>query len=164
MERSLAPETRLQVRLLILAILLIPVGLAWNVSIIVRLLACLLPLALTGTYRVSTLKGDRFNTRFYFAFIPCTHERCNLPSVVSLHTTYKDAQTNLGTLLIFGPLQFLLGYVFDYLIPCLGGPFEIWLETAKGREILAWNGYSQKHFETNLQLLRNRTGAEVRLR
>lgn len=164
MERSLVPETRWQIRIGVLAVLLIPVGLAWNVPIVIRLLSCLLPLALTGTYRVSRLRGDRFTTRFYFAFLPCTHERCNLPSIVCLHTTYKDAQTSWVTLLVFGPLQFLLGYVFDYLIPCLGGPFEIWLETAKGREILAWNGYSQQHFEANLQLLRNRTGAEVRMR
>ena len=65
---------------------------------------------------------------------------------------------------MFGPIMWVFSWIFDYLIPALGGPYEIWLETAKGREILAWNGYNQQHFESNVELLRNQTGAELRSR
>ena len=48
------------------------------------------------------------------------------------------------------------------LIPALGGAYEIWLITAKGREISAWQGINQQHFEENVELLAARSGAEVR--
>jgi hypothetical protein len=163
-ERSLLPPPNLSLRLIVLGVLLIPVLFAWKIGLWAQLLACVLPLVLTGTYRDSRVKGDRFSTRFHLAFVPLTRARCQLPGVVSIHTKYQAGQTGWGTLVLFGPVQWLFGHVFDYLIPALGGPYEIWLETAKGREILAWNGYNQQHFEKNLELLHNRTGAEIRIR
>ena len=84
--------------------------------------------------------------------------------MITIHTKYKTAQTGWGTFILLGPVMWVFSLVFDYLIPALGGPYEIWLETAKGREILAWNGYNQQHFESNLELLHNQTGAEIRAR
>jgi len=163
MERQLVPVLNLRVRLIILGVLLVPVAFAWRVGVLVHALACILPLVLTGTYRVSRIVGDKFDTRFHLAYVPLTRSRCNLPGMVYIHTKY---QTQFGwwTFILFGPVQWLFGKVFDYFIPALGGPYEIWLETAKGREILAWNGYNQGHFEKNLEFLQTRTGAEVRLR
>ena len=163
MERQLLPELKLRYRLIALGVLLVPVALAWRLGIVLQLLACILPLVLTGTYRVSRIVGDRFDTRFHLAFVPISRGRCNLRGVVDIHTTYQNA-FGWWTLILFGPFQWLFGKVFDYLIPALGGPYEIWLETAKGREILAWNGYNQQHYEKNLEFLRTRTGAEVHVR
>jgi hypothetical protein len=36
------------------------------------------------------------------------------------------------------------------------------VETAKGRELLAWNGHSQELFDENLAILEARTGAPIR--
>lgn len=163
MERQLAPELKLRYRVIALAVLLVPVMLASRIGVAGQLLACLVPLVLTGTYRVSRIVGDKFDTRFHMAFVPLSHSRCNLRGVVDIHTTYQT-QFGWGTLILFGPFQWVFGKVFDALIPALGGPYEIWLETAKGREILAWNGYNQQHFEKNLEFLRTRTGAEVHVR
>jgi hypothetical protein len=163
MERQLVPELKLGYRLAALGVLLVPVAFAWRLGIAVQLLACVVPLVLTGTYRVSTLKGDAFATRFHMAFVPLSRSRCNLRGVVDIHTTYQS-QFGWWTLILFGPLQWVFGKLFDFLIPAIGGPYEIWLETAKGREILAWNGFNQQHFEKNLELLRTRTGAEVHVR
>jgi len=164
MDRQLCPELNLRLRLIILAVMLIPVLLAWRIGIVWQMLSCVMPLMLTGTYRVSRITGERFNTQFFLGFVPLAKAKCNLPAVVFIHTKYQASQTGWGTFLMFGPVMWLFSWVFDFLIPALGGPYEIWLETAKGREILAWNGYNQQHFESNVELLRNQTGAEIRSR
>ena len=66
--------------------------------------------------------------------------------------------------MFFGPIQWIFGWIFDFLIPAIGGPYELWLETGKGREFIVWQGFSQQHFEKNLQLLLNQTGAEIKPR
>jgi len=162
--RHLLPEHKLGLRIVALVVLLIPVALTTRMGPAGQLLACVVPLILTGTYRVSRIVGERFDTRLHVAFVPFGREKCKLPAVVFIHTKYQATQSGWGVFLLFGPLQWLFGLVFDYLMPALGGRYEIWLETAKGREILAWNGYSQQHFESNVELLRNRTGAEVTIR
>ena len=167
MEQQLLPVLTLRLRLIVLGVLLLPVLLllvVGRIGIVWMLLSSIMPLMLTGTYRVSRIVGESFDTRFHLAFVPLSRSRCKLPGVVYIHTTYKRAQTGCWTLILFGPLMWLFSLLFDYLIPCLGGPYEIWLETAKGREILAWNGYNQQHFEANRELLHNQTGAEIRIR
>lgn len=164
MDRQLAPQLHLRNRLIALGILLIPVLLSYRIGIVWQILSCFMPIMLTGTYRVTKLKGDRFDTWFYLGFIGVNHVKCNLAAVVTIHTTYKAAQTGMWTFFLFGPMQWILGMVFDRLLPVLGGPYEIWLETSKGREILAWAGFSQEFFEQNVALLKMRTGADVHLR
>lgn len=164
MSRQLSPEFSRNRRLILLAVLLIPVLLAPGMSWLGRALACVLPVLLTGTYSISRVGSDRFDCWSYVGFVPTSHHRCRLESVVSIHSSYATDQTGWGTFMLFGPVQWVFGMLFDYLIPSMGGPYEIWLETAKGREILAWKGYGQPHYEKNLSMLRNATGAELRLR
>ena len=164
MKRFLEPEPNLPQRLTILGVLMVPVLIVAWFSLLKLILASVMPLLLTGTYRVSRISGERFLTDFHVAFIPMGRERCKLPAVIFIHTTYQANQTGCLTFLMFGPLQWIFSIIFDTLIPSLGGPYEIWLETAKGREILAWKGYNQQQYEKNLELLRNHTGAEVRIR
>lgn len=163
MEITLQPEVKVQSRYWGLAIVVflfavIPhIGPWWA-----RLLGCAFPAALAGTYRVSTVNGDKFRSQLFFAFIPLKLEKCNLPGVIYVETKYNAVGPGIGTFLMFGPLQFIFGYVFDLLIPALGGAYEIWLITAKGREIAAWQGFNQQHFEANVALLAARSGAEIR--
>jgi hypothetical protein len=166
MERQLDPAPNVRLRVITLGVLLIPVLLSWRIGIVWQLLASVLPVMLTGTYRISRIVGERFDTRFHMGFVPISRSQCRLPAVVALQTRYQPETgcAMVATIVLLGPLQWIFGHLFDYLIPALGGPYEIWLETAKGREILAWNGHSQEHYEKNLELLRVRTGAEVQLR
>jgi hypothetical protein len=155
MEVILPPRVQLGRRYCLLAVLLLPVVFVPHMSLWLRLVACILPVALTGTYRISVLDGDRFKTQLFFMFVPIKTEKCNLPGVIYVETKYNA--TGLGTFLMF-----VFGFIFDLLIPALGGAYEIWLVTAKGREMVAWQGFNQSLFEENLQLLSSRTGAEVR--
>lgn len=163
MEITLKPEVKLQPRYWILAVIVLLLlcvpylGPWWA-----RLLGCILPVILTGTYRVSTVNGDKFQTQLFFGFVPLKPQKCNLPGVIYVETKYNAIGPGFATFLMFGPLQFVFGYIFDMLIPALGGAYEIWLITAKGREISAWQGINQQHFEENVELLAARSGAEVR--
>ena len=122
MERQLVPELNLKLRLIILGVLLIPVLLSYRIGIVWQLLSSVMPLMLTGTFRVSRIMGESFDTRFHLAFVPLSRSRCRLPGVVYIHTKYQATQTGWGTFMLFGPIQWLFGLVFDYLIPALGGP------------------------------------------
>lgn len=163
MEITLKPEINLSARYGVLGavflfFLLVPhLGPWWA-----RLFGCALPAALLGTYRVSTVNGEKFATQLYFAFVPCKPQKCNLPGVIYIETKYNAIEPGLGTFLMFGPLQVIIGFIFDLLVPAFGGAYEIWLITAKGREIPAWQGFHQSHFEANVELLAARSGAEVK--
>ena len=71
MEITLKPEVKLQPRYWILAVIVLLLlcvpylGPWWA-----RLLGCILPVILTGTYRVSTVNGDKFQTQLFFGFVP----------------------------------------------------------------------------------------------
>jgi len=145
------------VRVVVLVVLLIPVAFASRLSVPERLLSCFVPLILTGTYRTSTIRDDRLATRFCFAFYPVVSSRCKLQSVTAINVKYGYVGSGMGTFLLFG-----VGRVFDYLIPAVGGPYQIHLVTAKGRELVAWTGFDDAKFQSNLQLLTGLTRAEVR--
>lgn len=159
----LTPNLSPQFRYGLLVVLLLPVLLAPGLNITPRVFASLLPLGLTGTYRVTTIRGAFLETVFRICHIPISRQRCRLAAVVSIGT-YYGGQTGVWTFVLFGPIQYLFGWIFDALIPALGGPLELSIETAKGREFTVWQGVSQVHFERNLELLRNQTSAPIRPR
>ncbi len=164
MIRELAPATKLHIRLVILGVMLVPLLIIPGLELWGRILSCIMPLIFTGTYRTSKIIETRFETRFHFAFVPFPLQKCKLATVGSVETTYGNSQPGIWTIIIFGPLQFVCGWIFDYLIPALGGPLEIWLVTAKGREIKAWQGHNQDYFDANLKLLQDHTTAELKTR
>ncbi len=153
---------RLPVRIGVLVLLLVPVVLASRGSLPQRLLACIVPLIVTGTYRTSKIRGDRFTTRFHLAFVPVTSHRCNLRGVTFINAKYGHEGSGWGTVILFGPLQAIFGRLFDFLMPSIGGPYQIHLVTAKGRELVAWQGFQEPQFRSILDLLLSLTHAELR--
>jgi hypothetical protein len=153
---------RLPLRIVVLVLLLVPVALASGRGLPQRLMACIVPLIVTGTYRTSKVRGDRFTTRFHFAFVPVTSHRCNLRGVTFINAKYGHEGSGWGTVVLFGPLQALVGRLFDFLMPSIGGPYQIHLVTAKGRELVAWQGHAEPQFRSMLDLLLGLTHAELR--
>jgi phage FluMu protein Com len=150
------------VRVVVLVVLLIPIFVASRLTMVERLMSCFVPLMLTGTYRISTIRGAKFATRFYLGFYPVVTGRCKLQSVVALNVKYGHVGSGIGTLLLLGPAQMIFGRIFDFLMPAIGGPYQIHLVTAKGRELVAWQGFSDSKFESTLDMLIGLTNAEVR--
>jgi hypothetical protein len=153
---------RLPLRIVVLVLLLVPVVFASSRALPQRLLACIVPLIVTGTYRTSKIRGDRFTTRFHLAFVPVTSHRCNLRGVTFINAKYGHEGSGWGTVVLFGPLQAIFGRLFDFLMPSIGGPYQIHLVTAKGRELVAWQGHAEPQFRSMLDLLLGLTHAELR--
>jgi len=153
---------RLPLRIVVLVLLLVPIVLASRRGLPQRLMACVVPLIVTGTYRTSKIRGDRFTTRFHLAFVPVTSHRCNLRGVTFINAKYGHEGSGWGTVVLFGPLQALFGRLFDLLMPSIGGPYQIHLVTAKGREFVAWQGHAEPQFRSMLDLLLGLTHAELR--
>jgi hypothetical protein len=153
---------RLGVRVALLIVMLLPILLATPRPLSERLIACFVPLLLTGTFRTSRIRGERFISRFHFAFVPVVSRRCHLRGVSYISAKYGYEGSGLGTFILFGPMQVILGRVFDFLMPSIGGPYQIHLITAKGRELVAWQGYDEPQFRKMLDLLMRMTKAELR--
>jgi len=153
---------RLRVRVVVLILLLVPIVLASRRSLAERCLACIVPLILAGTYRTSRIRGDRFATRLHVGFAPLTSHRCDLRGVTSINAKHGHVGSGWGTVILFGPMQALFGRLFDFLIPSIGGPYQIYLITAKGRELVAWQGCREAEFRSTLDLLLGLTQAELR--
>jgi hypothetical protein len=162
MDQVLIPRTNLPLRIVALVVLVIPVWLIPGWPLQVRFFSMIMPLIFTGTYRISRIVETKFETQFFFAFIPFPMQKCKLATVGYIETVYGNDQPGMWTFILFGPLQFIMGFVFNYLLPAFGGPFEIWLVTAKGKEIKAWQGHNQDFFDKNLKLLQTHTTAELR--
>lgn len=128
----------------------------------IKLPTILIAIVLVGTYRISTIKEDKFRSQLFVAFAPTKIDKCNLPGVIYIETKFNAIGQVLDTMPFLSPLQQLTDILFDLMIPALGGAYEVWLITAKGREIPAWQGFSEKHYEENLALLKARSSAEVR--
>ncbi|WP_010586950.1 hypothetical protein [Schlesneria paludicola] len=161
MEVTLKPVTNLTPRYWVVGFVLVPF-LLLPIPWWVKLIGCITPIVLAGTYRISTIEGDKFRTQLFLGFVPLKPQKCNLPAVLYIETKYNALGAGFGTLLLLGPMQYVFSTIFDMLIPALGGAYEIWLVTAKGREIVAWQGFNQKLFEENVELLTARSGAELR--
>ncbi len=164
MDHKLIPPVDFRIRIVALVVLLIPVVLAPRLGLGWRVLACFMPLMLAGTFRISRIRGDWLDSCLSMGFVPVRRHRCRLRGVAYIGTKYGGSSPGVWTYMLFGPIQWLFGWIFDFLVPAIGGPYELWLETAKGREFIVWQGFSQRHFEKNLELLRNQTGAEIKPR
>jgi hypothetical protein len=163
-EMILQPETRLRPRLIVLGVMLIPVFVVSFPPWWMRILACVVPVMLTGTYRISQVDGDKFRTQLFVGYLPMKVDKCKLPGVLYIETKFNSTGFMGDAFPLLMPLQFILMGIFDMLMPALGGPYEIWLITSKGREIVAWQGMHEQHFEQNVALLSARSGAELRAR
>jgi hypothetical protein len=166
MERILEPVDNPRRRLILLAILLLPILFTLRftiVGLLISVAASFLPIMLTGTYRVTKVKGDRLFSQLFLGFMPMKPVKINLESVVGIHVRNAQ-QTGVGMLIMFGPVMFIFSHLMDYLLPSLGGSYEIHLETGKGRDVLVWSGHHQTQYEANLNYLKTRTDAEIHIR
>jgi len=162
---ALAPTrlgASLPVRIIVLALLLAPIPFLSRLSLSQRLASCIVPLILAGTYRISTIRVDRFTTSFHFAFIPIATHHCNLRGVTSIKARFAWDGPGWGTIVLFGASLAAFGWLFEFLIPAIGGPYQIHLVTAKGRELVAWQGFVDSQFKSTLDLLIRLTSAEVK--
>ena len=95
-----------------------------------------------GDVSHGSIRGDRFRSRLCIDLFRLPTQ-CNLRGVASVNVKYGWDGPGMGTFLLFGVVQVIIGWVLDFLMPSIGGPFQIELATAKGPEMMAWQGHSE---------------------
>lgn len=105
---------------------MIPIVLSPSLAWWHRIVACIVPLMLTGTFRIASLDGDKFRSQLFLAFLPLKNDRCNLAKVRYVETKYNGFGFFFDAFPVFKVVQFLFLGIFDLLMPALGGAYEIW--------------------------------------
>ena len=159
MERSLKPIPRLWLRTVLFAVLLTPLLLS-SVGWFQKLFVVAMLALMVGTFRRSWIRGDKFRTGMVVMFYPMRMRQWKLERFVAIEIEIDDRLSFLW-ILVTGPMFWLLWRISDFLFPWIGGEFTLRLRTAKGKRVLVWQGNSEDHFETNLELLKTATGAEI---
>ncbi len=159
MERSLQPNPRLWLRAVLFAVLLTPLLLS-SVGWFQKLFVVAMLALMVGTFRRSWIRGDKFRTGMVVMFYPMRMRQWKLERFVVIEIELEN-RLHFLWVLATGPMLWLVCRISDFLFPWIGGEFTLWLRTAKGKRVLAWQGNSEDHFETNLELLQNATGAEI---
>ncbi len=158
MERELLPLPRVKIRWILFVLLLLP-ALMSSTAWYEKLFPALLVASVVGTYRQSRICGDRFESRMILLFWPLRVRKWKLDRVVVIETEMAS-RGGMGAGLLIAPL-WIFGRICDWLLPWLGGDIKLWLRSAKGKRVLAWQGNSDEHYQTNLEILQTATGADV---
>lgn len=159
MERFLHPLPRIQFRVGLFVLLIIP-PLVTSGPWTGKISAVVMVSFLVGTYRRSVISGGTFQTNMTWMFIPFSPRRCKLKYVATIETGLEP-RAGWWTFFLFGPSFWVFSRICDFLMPWIGGEMKLWLRSAKGKRLLAWQGNSNDHFQANLAMLKNATGAEV---
>jgi hypothetical protein len=114
-----------------------------------------------GSYRVARINDGWFERRMVMFFIPLKLKRWQLERFTDIETKYEQGM-NVGWALVIGPALWLWSHFFDWVVPWLGGNYQLRLRHVKGGPVLVWQGNSEANFEANLAILKNITGLPVK--
>src|SRR5665213_1133093 len=115
MDITLQPDVKLPPRYWVLGVIALLVvvvpGVPWMVGLPVGIFLAVL----CGTYRISTISGDKFRSQLYVGFIPLKIQKCNLPGVVYVETKYNAGVPRMPSFLMIGPLKVVFELISDIL-------------------------------------------------
>ncbi len=118
-----------------------------------------------GSFPQARFAGDRFERAMFLLFIPARVKRWSLDRFISIETgTEVPVLDNSGLDRVFWFWWWdwwLIWKLCDLIIPWLGGQYKLWLRSASGKRVLAWQGNSDRQFRDNMELLKHRTGLPV---
>jgi len=117
-----------------------------------------------GSFRLAKFREGHFERRMIFMFVPLQLKRWPMERFVDIETRFGDPGAMGGMLIfsIFNIFFVLWSWLFDRLIPWLGGRFQLRLKLAGKGRVLVWQGNSEKTFQENLEILEQTTGLRVR--
>jgi hypothetical protein len=159
LNESLRPLPRFGWRSALFALLILPVVLSSG-GLTGKVVSAVVAAVVTGTYRESRIRGQRFESRMVICFLPLRFRRWKLQQIVEIATDV-EGRMGCGWVLVFGPFLWLMWRLCDWLLPWIGGEYAIWLVLANGKRILAWQGNSDDNFQWNLELLERLARAPV---
>ena len=151
----LLPQPKIWLRVLILVLLLF-MTLIGTAPWAVKLVAALTMVAVLGTFPRPRINSEFFEKEWFVVFVPVSVRRTPMADVVQIETDleYKIGLTGGVVLSLFiGLWNMLMIWLLDWLIPWAGGDYKLWLRTASGSRVLAWQGNGDANFRQNLKIL-----------
>jgi hypothetical protein len=152
----LHPVPRLWLRVLLLALILLPIPFA-RATWTVKGMGVLLWTVMLGSYRDVRIEGAVLRYGFVVGFVPLKPRRLKLDRVTRLAIDTEQG-VGWGWMFVVGLWNWLFCWVLDWLFPWFGGRYRVWLLTARGKQILAWQGNSDDALHENLAMLESATG------
>ena len=152
---SLLPQPKIWLRVLIL-VLLLSMTLIGTAPWAVKLIAALTMVAVLGTFPRPRINSEFFEKEWFVVFVPVSVRRTPMADVVQIET---DLEYRIGLAggfvlsLFIGLWNMLMIWLLDWLIPWAGGDYKLWLRTASGDRVLAWQGNGETNFRQNLEIL-----------
>jgi hypothetical protein len=113
-----------------------------------------------GSFRIARIDNGWFERRLVVCFIPLKLKRWQLERFTGIETVYKEGMY-IGWVMVIGPALWLWSHFFDWVVPWLGGNYQLRLRHVKGGPVLVWQGNSESNFEANLAILKDNTGLAV---
>ncbi|MDB5389336.1 MAG: hypothetical protein JWM11_4982 [Planctomycetaceae bacterium] len=122
-----------------------------------KLLACLLAIALLGTYRETFISNSQITWKLWLGFMLLGTWNCPLQCAQSVCPEWEE-QGGMIEALLLGMWGLILAPLMDWLCPWRGGVFKLWIKGPLGMKILVWRGRSVRAFHSNHRLVQTVTG------
>lgn len=159
MQTTLQPSPRVVLRFAIFLCLAAFISIG-HASWISKLGFCASMAFLLGSYRVARVREGSFERRMVLLFVPLKTKRWPLDRFTEIETVWQDG-IHVGWALLIGPGLWIFWRLFDWIIPWMGGSYQLRLRH-KGRRVLVWQGNSETVFQENLAILEGITALPVR--
>ncbi|HLJ12563.1 MAG TPA: hypothetical protein VKU82_15320 [Planctomycetaceae bacterium] len=114
-----------------------------------------------GSYRLARLRDGFFERQMVVLFIPLKRKRWQIERFTQIETMWTQ-KMQVGWSLVIGAVLWIWWRLFDWILPWLGGQYELRLRHEKGGPVLVWQGNSEANFQANLEALERNTGLPVR--
>jgi hypothetical protein len=126
---------------------------------------CLSMGLLTGSFPQSFLMDGAFYWELYVLFFRVNKNRWKLSRFVQIEIELEDRPfDSMANVFKLAELLNRIWALFDACVPWLGGDYKIYLRSASGKRVLAWQGSNDGQYQANLELLRRATGLKVEQR
>lgn len=117
---------------------------------------------LTGSFPQACLADGRFHRELYVLFVRVRRQRWKLERFVQIETGLEDRPfDSFAQIFKSGEIMNRIWGLFDACVPWLGGDYKIYLRSASGKRVQAWQGSNDEQFNANVELLRRATGLNV---
>jgi hypothetical protein len=152
---SLAPEPRIVLRVTIWSLLvaLALIGTSpWHAKLGFSVTMALF----LGTFPRPQINAKCFRKQWFVAFVPIYLSDARTADLVQIESGLDDrldGHGELGSLMMRIVRLVYFGWLWDWLIPWLGGDYQLWLRTVSDDRILAWQGNGEGNFQQNLKIL-----------
>jgi hypothetical protein len=123
---------------------------------------CLSMGLLLGSFPQASLGGGAFHREFFVLFLRAQKKKWKLERFVQIEIASEDRPfDSFANVFKSGEIMNRIWGMFDACAPWLGGDYKLYLRSASGKRVLAWQGSNDEQFQGNLEALQRATGLKV---